>query len=79
MGWKCPLTGTVYGPNDSRLAGYGNPPSSPAAQSRLQGSGRFVMSRERIDMNELPAEERARVPDGFIIPDEPTPTEEENA
>lgn len=78
MGWYCPLTGDVYGPNDSRLAGYGNPPSSPGAQSQLKGAGAFPMMRQPIDMGELPDSEQARVPDAWIIPDEPT-EEKDNA
>lgn len=76
IGWKCDLTGDVYGPNDSRLSGYGNPPSSPGAQLKLSGQGTFPMRRELIDMGELPAEQAARVPENMRITDT---TEEEDA
>lgn len=54
--YVCQLTGEIYPRGDRRLVGYGAPPSSPAAQSRMQGAGRFVMPTRMIDAAELPAE-----------------------
>lgn len=93
-GYRCPMSGECYAPNDSRLFGYGSPPSSPAMQSAFKGGGRFEMYRTMLDASEVPEDQlvRARAA-GMVIevpepvapepveptPDAPTPqTEEEN-
>lgn len=43
--WECPFTGTLYDYKDTRLAGYGNPPTSPHTPD---GYGREPMILKRV-------------------------------
>lgn len=91
FGYQCPVSGTHYRVNDSRLRGYGNPPSSPAAQTRFKGMGTFPMPRVLVPVDELPAGEQVLIPTDMIFevpddtfgaieqPEPPTQDEETNA
>lgn len=76
FGYRCPVSGAVYRVNDTRLRGYGNPPSSPAAQTQFKGMGTFPMPRVLVPIDELPDEEKELLPENMIFEvEDNTPTE----
>jgi hypothetical protein len=86
MGYRCMVTGKCYCRNDSRLFGYGSPPSSPEAQRRFPGQGRFPMASEMVALEEIDEEQHSRIPPEMIFEREPASeqteqpqTEEDNA
>jgi hypothetical protein len=48
-GYKSLLYATLYERNDSRLAGYGNPPNDPEFQRQNPGAGCMPLSSAVID------------------------------
>lgn len=78
-GHRSAYDASVYHDRDTRLVGYGAPPSDPAYQRDNPGGGRLEMSLEMVKVEDVPATYRPeesrwrRDPAGSPPFDLPTP------